>query len=273
VVKVASESRSKENWMGSFLGSTVTTFEKQSFSWYDYDYSAIRTSGPPDSPALRHCSGPSYLPITTGQEGKSLGQLPTCGHALKGEVFVKNEREVIIKGFHYDGSGPAAWFHAMKKGAMGGIYTAGDWYYTLPFPGGSCDRVKGEVYTGNKDITLILPVSIKELETIGMLCYQYCHNFGHVSIPHDLDVPAAPADLPETKVCPKPDYDACHSKGGAKPTRDGGPNCGEVGTGPPGSSGTPGSTGNKMEARLRLENLLPALLFLAIDIGLRVNGW
>ncbi|ODM88726.1 Protein Skeletor, isoforms D/E [Orchesella cincta] len=174
------------------------------------------------------------LPTATGQE-KSLGKLPTCAHNLQGEVFVKNEREIIIKGFHYDGGGPAAWFHAMRRGTTGGIYTSHDsYYYTLPDNHGSCGNVHGHSFQG-EEITLTLPVSIKELETIGMLCYGFCHNFGYVNVPHDLDVPAAPADLPETKVCPRPSYQPpCTAAGGSRPTNEGGPNCGPVGAGPSG---------------------------------------
>ncbi|ODM90402.1 Protein Skeletor, isoforms D/E [Orchesella cincta] len=202
---------------------------------------------------------PHIFPTATAVE-ISLGTLPNCAHKLGGEVFVKNEREVIIKGFHYDGKGPAAWFHAMRRGTTGGIYNSDDsYFYTLPDNHGSCFNVNGYPFIG-EDITLILPVSIKELETIGMLCYRFCQNFGYVNVPHDLDVPAAPDDLPETKVCPKPHFDACHSKGGKKPTKAGGPNCGEVGNGPPGSGG------NKMEGRLRLENLLLAFIFQSIII-------
>ena len=142
-----------------------------------------------------------------------LGSVYECAHDFKGEVFVKNDREIIIKGFHYDGRGPAAWFHGQLKGSKG-VYTSDpDKYMTLPYPDGTCDRLQVGRRYRNKEITLILPVSIKKFQTIGILCYQYCHNFGHVIIPEDLKVPAAPAWLPLPKECPKPKYRACEETG------------------------------------------------------------
>lgn len=82
-------------------------------------------------------------------------------------------------------------------------------FVTLPYPDASCNRLKvGKRYT-DENITLTLPRSIKDFETIGIYCYQYCHNFGHIVIPADLTVPPAPSDLLETNACPKPDYKGC----------------------------------------------------------------
>ncbi len=74
-------------------------------------------------------------------------------------------------------------------------------YVTLPYPNQNCGRLRRP--SSGTNITLILPRSIKDFETIGVFCYQYCHNFGHVHIPKDLIVGEAPADLLETSECSK----------------------------------------------------------------------
>jgi len=139
---------------------------------------------------------------------KQIGSLYQCAHDLRGLVIVKNEREVVIQGLNYDGKGPAAWFHAQKRGAKG-VYTSDDDYVTLPFPDASCDRLKPGRSYKDENVTLVLPESIKNYETIGILCYQFCHNFGHIVIPKDLDVPAAPESLLKTTGCPPPNYSKC----------------------------------------------------------------
>lgn len=142
-------------------------------------------------------------------QGQEIGSLYQCAHGLRGKVFVKNEREIIIQGFNYDGKGPAAWFHGQLKGSQG-IYTSDPTMYeTLPYPNGTCDRLKPGRSYADEDITLILPQSIKDFETIGVFCYQYCHNFGHIRIPSDLNVPAAPITLQLVNNCGKPNYDTC----------------------------------------------------------------
>jgi len=142
-------------------------------------------------------------------DGTNIGSLYQCAHGLRGVVYVKNDREVLIKGLNYDGKGPAAWFHGQKLNSTG-VYTSDkDSFMTLPFPGDSCDRLKPGKSYEDEDVTLILPVSIKQFETIGIFCYQYCHNFGHIRIPKDLNVPAAPSSLQTVQECPKPDYSGC----------------------------------------------------------------
>ncbi|ODN04427.1 Protein Skeletor, isoforms B/C [Orchesella cincta] len=90
-----------------------------------------------------------------------------------------------------------------------GVYTSDSNFVTLPYPDDSCDRLKpGKRYT-DEDVTLILPMSINLFETIGIFCYQYCHNFGHIRIPNDLNVPAAPSSLLAVGNCTKPNYGAC----------------------------------------------------------------
>jgi len=153
----------------------------------------------------------------------SLGSLFECSHKLEGEVFVLNEREIVIKNFYFEGMGrgSAAWFHAMKKGVGGGVHAANEsQYFTLPYPNLSCEKVGRSKNYNDEEIHLILPVSIKELWTIGMMCYKTCVNFGHVVVPSDLVVEPAPGDLLVTQACSNPGYPACLDNGGTKMYED-----------------------------------------------------
>src|SRR5207302_4765708 len=70
----------------------------------------------------------------------SLGYLFECPHSLKGHVWAKNERQIVITNFHYDGRGPAAWFHAQLPPASDGIQTGTPGtFVTLPFPDSNCE--------------------------------------------------------------------------------------------------------------------------------------
>lgn len=60
-----------------------------------------------------------FLTITSTNGDKSLGSLYQCAHDLRGKVWVKNDREILIQGFNYDGKGPSAWFHGQLRPAKG----------------------------------------------------------------------------------------------------------------------------------------------------------
>lgn len=148
--------------------------------------------------------------VASAADEVEIGSFYRCAHGLRGKVFAKNDREIVIREFHYDGKGPSAWFHAQIRGSKG-IYTSDpDMYVTVPYPNATCDRLKPGRSYKNEVVTVILPQSIKEFETFGVFCYEYCHNFGHVIIPSDLSVPTAPSDLLQVKGCPKPKYRECH---------------------------------------------------------------
>ncbi|CAL8075820.1 unnamed protein product [Orchesella dallaii] len=143
---------------------------------------------------------------------------PTLG--VRGQVFVKNEREILVKGFYYDGECPVVWFHAMKRDLGGGggvlhVHTSNDtnYYILLYHPGSRCGGVEAGWRTNNNntDVILNLPVSVKELESIGLFCYVFCQNYGHVIIPEDLKVGAAPPNLTRVrKHCSPPPHVPCH---------------------------------------------------------------
>jgi len=48
-----------------------------------------------------------------GYFGKFIGEFPpTAVHNVKGRVYAASEDTIYIKGFHYDGAGPDAFFWA-----------------------------------------------------------------------------------------------------------------------------------------------------------------
>lgn len=61
---------------------------------------------------------------------------------------------------------------------------------------GSLDPLRG--YQG-EDIEIVLPgsLTVYDIDWLAVWCVQYRHNFGHVMIPKDLDVPPA---LGQTKI-------------------------------------------------------------------------
>ncbi|CAL8103502.1 unnamed protein product [Orchesella dallaii] len=134
------------------------------------------------------------------QDEVKIGQLSSCGHDLRGEVIAVNKRQIIIKGFHYDGKGPGAYFTAMKKPALkiqpsGEI---GDKFVVIPYKeaGGDkeCEVISYGMAISGKDIKLDLPEDISTYETIGVYCHQYCNNFGHVKVTGDFTVLAESPD-------------------------------------------------------------------------------
>ncbi|CAL8075812.1 unnamed protein product [Orchesella dallaii] len=149
------------------------------------------------------------IPKISYQNLVNLGPFYECNHGLKGEVFIKNEREIIVKGFHYDGKARLAWFHSMKKCTKGGVHSEIETFLNLPNPDGNCDVLFGTPFV-NQEITLILPVSVKGMRTFGMFSYN-CSNLGHVNISSDSlkDVPPAPPTLKGVTLCTLPNYPAC----------------------------------------------------------------
>ncbi|CAL8103505.1 unnamed protein product [Orchesella dallaii] len=142
------------------------------------------------------------------QDDMMIGDLSSCGHDLKGTVWATNKRQIVIKGFHYDGKGPGTYFTAMKKGQTK-IHPQGDNFVLIPHTGATdpCDVVSwGKAITG-ENIMLDLPVDIGDLETIGVYCHQFCANFGHIQIPKDLSALPDPAtDVTVPSICTPKDH-------------------------------------------------------------------
>ncbi|ODM97336.1 Protein Skeletor, isoforms B/C [Orchesella cincta] len=138
----------------------------------------------------------------------SLGNLSSCGHDLEGEVVATSKKQIIIKGFKYDGKGPGSYFTAMKKGAKKVQPNADmDDIVIIPYKGAEapatpCDVISWQKAIDGKDIQLDLPDEISMYETIGVYCHQYCNNFGHIVIKGNLSsLPNATANYTAPPDC------------------------------------------------------------------------
>ncbi len=57
-----------------------------------------------------------------------VGDFQNYVHGINGEVFMKDEKTLVIKGFTYDGAGPDAFFWAGDSGTPSSVGTI------LPYP-------------------------------------------------------------------------------------------------------------------------------------------
>lgn len=115
--------------------------------------------------------------------GTHIGRLTEYHHAVSGDVYAVDSRTLFIKGFTYDGEGPAAYFYVgntkapNNQGAMRIRDERGS--------GGVLKRYRG------KDITLTLPEgkTLRDIKWFSVWCDEFSVNFGHVMISKTLDFP------------------------------------------------------------------------------------
>ncbi|XP_043479510.1 protein Skeletor, isoforms B/C isoform X3 [Leptopilina heterotoma] len=114
--------------------------------------------------------------------GKQLGRLSELHHGVSGEIYAVDGRTLFIKGFNYDGEGPAAFFYAGSSKS----------------PGNNGFRVRDERGTTNvlkryrnKDITLTLPEgkTLNNIKWFSVYCDEFAVNFGDIKIPRSFDYP------------------------------------------------------------------------------------
>ncbi|CAL8124113.1 unnamed protein product [Orchesella dallaii] len=147
-------------------------------------------------------------PSTSGSTSSpySLGKFEEHAHAVKGDIYLLNERQYMIKGFYYDGLGPAVWQTGMPTGTIG-VYSEKS--YPFQNDKNNCDRMDKPV--NNQEIIITIPKKFrlsKDIATLAVYCYRFCHNFAHIKIPPGLTLPPAPGNLPDYQLC-KPDYPPC----------------------------------------------------------------
>jgi hypothetical protein len=115
--------------------------------------------------------------------GTHIGRLTEFHHAVSGDVFAVDSRTLFIKGFTYDGEGPAAYFYVGNTKAPNnqGAFRIRD-------ERGSSGVLKK--YRG-KDITLTLPEgkTLRDIKWFSVWCDEFSVNFGHVNINKNLDFP------------------------------------------------------------------------------------
>ncbi|CAH1121732.1 unnamed protein product [Ceutorhynchus assimilis] len=122
-----------------------------------------------------------------------LPEFKRLAHGLRSDnISILDAKTFYIPNLHYDGAGPDAYFwvgNGTEPTAFG---------YKVPNELGSLEPLRG--YLG-EDIEIQLPgtLTVYDIDWLAVWCVQFRHNFGHVMIPKDLDVPPA---LGQTKISP-----------------------------------------------------------------------
>ncbi|VVC33457.1 Hypothetical protein CINCED_3A009785 [Cinara cedri] len=136
--------------------------------------------------------GDVYIPNDLNPpKSRELPEFKRLAHGLRsGNITIMDARTFYIPNLHYDGLGPDAYFF------VGNGSEPSPHGIKLPNEIGSLEPLKG--YQG-EDIEIQLPKSltVHSIDWLAVWCVQHTHNFGHVIIPDDLDVPPA---LGQTKI-------------------------------------------------------------------------
>ncbi|XP_059489504.1 protein Skeletor, isoforms B/C [Neocloeon triangulifer] len=122
---------------------------------------------------------------------KVLPEFKRLAHGLRsGNISILDAKTFYIPNLHYDGAGPDAYFW------VGNGSEPSEFGFKVPNERGSLEPLRG--YQG-EDIEIQLPnnLTVYDIQWLAMWCVQYRHNFGHVMIPPNLDVPPA---LGQTKI-------------------------------------------------------------------------
>ncbi|XP_050068770.1 protein Skeletor, isoforms B/C-like isoform X2 [Anopheles maculipalpis] len=120
-----------------------------------------------------------------------LPEFKRLAHGLRSSnISILDAKTFYIPNLHYDGAGPDAYFwvgNGSEPNIMG---------TKVPNEIGSLEPLRG--YQG-EDIEIQLPgnLTVYDIDWLAVWCVEYRHNFGHVYIPKDLDVPPA---LGQTKI-------------------------------------------------------------------------
>ncbi|XP_011874994.1 PREDICTED: protein Skeletor, isoforms B/C [Vollenhovia emeryi] len=122
-----------------------------------------------------------------------LPEFSRLAHGLRsGNISILDSKTIYIPNLHYDGGGPDAYFW------VGNGSEPSRFGIKVPNEMGSLAPLRG--YQG-EDIEIVLPgnLTVYDINWLAVWCVEYRHNFGHVLIPKDLDVPPA---LGQTKITP-----------------------------------------------------------------------
>lgn len=128
--------------------------------------------------------GDIYFPkVYSVPEKHVLGQFTQYAHGVKsGTVTILDTRRVMIENLHYDGLGPDAYFWI----GTGASPTRDGW--KIPDETGSLTKLNAY---RDQTITLTLPAqySFFTIDWLSMWCVLAVQNFGHVTIPDNLNIP------------------------------------------------------------------------------------
>ncbi|XP_043267996.1 protein Skeletor, isoforms B/C [Venturia canescens] len=122
-----------------------------------------------------------------------LPEFSRLAHGLSsGNISILDSKTIYIPNLHYDGAGPDAYFWVGNGPEPNALGTK------VPNEMGGLKKLRG--YQG-EDIEIVLPgnLTVYAIDWLSVWCVQHKHNFGHVMIPKDLNVPPA---LGQTKITP-----------------------------------------------------------------------
>ena len=133
---------------------------------------------------------------------KFVGEIDNKAHGIGGTVYIAGERILLVKNFTYDGTGPDAFFLAGTDGSPSGKGTI----LPHPFNGtfysyeNEAAPILTERFTGNKDITLATPETLKtdQILWLSVWCRKYAIDFGSFYFTSHNDIADAESE-PETK--------------------------------------------------------------------------
>jgi len=162
------------------------------------------------------------------------GDFQNYAHGISGEVYIKDEQHLVIKGFSYDGAGPDAFFWVGKEGAPSTVGTI----LPYPFNGVFYDDYEDQsapILTGrfqDQEIELTLPPNLKttDLKWLSVWCRRFAVNFGDMFFPegltldeeataedhhehddeNDIEDESIPEDLPPPLIEPVNSHDPSH---------------------------------------------------------------
>ncbi|KAL3173630.1 hypothetical protein MRX96_041453 [Rhipicephalus microplus] len=114
--------------------------------------------------------------------GTRIGKLNTHFHGVSGELYVVDDTTLYLKDFHYDGTGPDAYFWA-------GSSTRPDHTgFIIPDEKGRTTPLGA--YNG-QDLVLKLPAgqAVSKIRWFAVWCRKFRANFGDLIIPRNLEIP------------------------------------------------------------------------------------
>jgi len=144
----------------------------------------------------------------TCEELVKAGDFQNYAHGIGGQVFLKDEKTLVIKGFTYDGAGPDAFFWAGTSERPTSVGTI----LPHPFEGKFYDYEDSSAPILDKrfngeEIVLTLPDDLKatDIKWLSVWCRAFSVNFGDIYFPEDLSF--SDSDLDSAVLTSDHDHD------------------------------------------------------------------
>ena len=119
------------------------------------------------------------LDSSVGYKDVKIGDLSSLHHGVSGEVFVRDEKTLVIKNFNYDGTAPDAFFVVGSAGTPTTFQDNNAAILAHPFEGIHYDYTNSDApvlaAAANEDVILSLPPSMQVLKFLLHIFFQYLH--------------------------------------------------------------------------------------------------